>query len=487
MEIPRSGRPIRRRGLGFFTFSLSNEAKAGKKQLIGRKAVPKLTTFNVLVFVVKSEYQNVNNLWRKDSDMNVIVIGGGASGMTAAITAARAGAKVTIFEKEDRLGRKILATGNGKCNMSNAYWDGSEYNETARAFAAKVLEKVSPGETLEFFEELGVFPREDGEGRIYPSSEQAASVLDALRFEVDRLKIEVIHEEWIKGVVPQRGGGHSVVSHANTRRKADAVIIACGGDAGRQYGCEGDGFALAEMVGHTVTEPVPALVGLTSKEPYFKQLKGVRAKGEVTLTAQAQSGEEEVLGTSRGEIQFGETGLSGICVFDLSGRANRAMKEEKRCTVRMDLFPDMESGEFLEMMRRRLTLSAYKSCENFLNGLIHKKLIPVILKQCGIDKINDKAEKITEEQLDKIAYMLKHWDVRISGSRPWNDAQTTSGGVVLSEIDENTMESKLHPGLYFAGEVVDVDGRCGGYNLQWAWSSGILAGRSAAGGAKTEE
>ncbi|MBQ1302198.1 MAG: aminoacetone oxidase family FAD-binding enzyme, partial [Firmicutes bacterium] len=294
-------------------------------------------------------------------------------------------------------------------------------------------------------------------------------------------------EEWIKGVVPQRSGDFAVVSHVNTRMRAEKVIVACGGDAGRQYGCEGDGFALAEMVGHTVKETVPALVGLTSNEKYFKQLKGVRAKGAVTLTAQAQNGEEEVLGTSRGEIQFGETGLSGICVFDLSGRANRAMKEEKRCTMTLDLFPDMEHAAFLEMMRRRLILSAHKSCEDFLNGLIHKKLIPVVLKQCGVEKLNDKAEKITEDQLEQISYMLKHWDVRINGSRPWNDAQTTSGGVELSEIDPNTMESKLHPGLYFTGEVVDVDGRCGGYNLQWAWSSGILAGRSAAAGAKTEE
>lgn len=412
--------------------------------------------------------------------MNVIVIGGGASGMAAAITAARAGAKVTIFEKEDRLGRKILATGNGKCNLSNTRWDGTEYNEAAREFTAAVLAKVTPDDTLAFFEELGVFPREDSEGRVYPSSEQAASVLDALRFEVERLKIEVINDEWIKGIVPQRNGSFAVVSHVNTRMKAEKVIVACGGDAGRQYGCEGDGFALAEMVGHTVKETVPALVGLTSEEPYFKQLKGVRAKGEVTLTAQALSGEEEVLGASRGEIQFAETGLSGICVFDLSGRANRAMKEEKRCTIRMDLFPDMEPAGFLEMMRRRLMLSTHKSCEDFLNGLINKKLIPVVLKQCGVTKLNEKAEKITEEQLEQIAYMLKHWDVRINGSRPWNDAQTTSGGVELSEVDPETMESRLHPGLYFTGEVLDVDGRCGGYNLQWAWSSGILAGRSAA-------
>ena len=417
--------------------------------------------------------------------MNVIIIGGGASGMAAAITAARAGAKVTIFEKEARLGRKILATGNGKCNLSNTRWDGNEYNEDGEAFAREVLKAVTPQQTLTFFEELGVLPREDKEGRIYPASEQASSVLDALRFEVERLKIEIIYEEWIKGIVPQRDGTYAVVSHANTRRRAEKVIVACGGDAGRQYGCEGDGFALAEMVGHTVKETVPALVQLTSDEPYFKQLKGVRAKGQLTLTARDLNGEEKQLGTSRGEIQFTETGLSGICVFDLSGRAGRAMKEEKRCTMTMDLFPDMEMSDFLDMMRKRLVLSGHKSCEDFLNGMINKKLIPVVLKNCGVTKLNEKAEKITEEQLEQIAYMLKHWQVGISGQNHWNDAQTTSGGVLLSEIDPKTMESKLHPGLYFAGEVVDVDGRCGGYNLQWAWSSGILAGRSAAGEPET--
>lgn len=413
--------------------------------------------------------------------MDIIVIGGGASGMAAAITAARSGAKVTLFEKEARVGRKLLATGNGRCNYTNTTFEGRIYNEGSEDFVSRVFEEVSPEETIEFFKDLGIYPRYESGGRVYPASEQAASVVDALRFELDRLKnIEVIHDHWIKGVVRRQAtGGFFVVSHRNMRLSADKVIIACGGRAGSQYGCEGDGHALAEAQGHTVVEPKPALVQLTCPEKYFQSLKGVRAKGEVRLIVKEKNGNESEAGREKGEIQFTEAGISGICVFDLSGRANRAMEDGKSCAAVMDLFPEMSEEDFKEMMKDRLKKSAHKSCENFLNGLINKKLIPVVLKSCGIKKIEAKSTEITEEQLEKIANMLKSWRVEIKGSKSWNDAQTTSGGVSLEEIDPETMESKLKKGLYFAGEVVDVDGRCGGYNLQWAWSSGILAGRSA--------
>lgn len=414
--------------------------------------------------------------------MKIVVIGGGASGMAAAIAAARKGAEVKLFEKEERLGRKLLATGNGKCNFSNSIYKDDVYNEDAADFVKKVFEKVSPEDTLKFFDEIGIYPRFESEGRIYPASEQASSVLDALRTEIERLEnIEVINLHWIKGIVHRREGGFAIVSHRNMRLAADKVIIACGGSAGSQYGCEGDGHALAEMLKHEVKEPRPALVQLTSKAEYFKQLKGVRAKGRVTLTVKEKKDDEAVIiDSEKDEIQFTETGLSGICIFNLSGRANRSLYEKKQCSIIIDLFPDIEQEEFREIMKIRLARSGHKTCEDFLNGLINKKLIPVVLKSCGIRKITEKAGTISEEQLIDIADFLKNWEVEISGSKSWSEAQCTSGGVELSQVNPENMESRLMPGLYFSGEVLDVDGKCGGYNLQWAWSSGLLAGESAA-------
>ena len=414
--------------------------------------------------------------------MNVIVIGGGASGMAAAIEAARNGAQVKLIEKGERLGRKILATGNGKCNYSNNQYGEAVYNENAREFVKTVYGKVSPEETLEFFDELGIYPRLESEGRLYPASEQAASVLDALRMEIERLQnIEVVNLHWIKGIVKRKEGGFNVASHRNLRLTTDKVIVACGGRAGSQYGCEGDGHALAESLDHEVIEPCPALVQLTSEEDFFKQLKGVRAKGKVTLIGMnAHSGDPVEIDSEKGEIQFTEFGLSGICIFNLSARANRLLYDKKKCSIAIDLFPDVEKEDFHEMLKLRLERSGHKTCEDFLNGLINKKLIPVVMKNCGVKKMTDSAETITEEQLRAVTEHLKNWKVKISGSKSWTDAQCTSGGVELSQIDPETMESKMLPGLYFAGEVLDVDGKCGGYNLQWAWSSGILAGRSAA-------
>lgn len=449
------------------------------------------------------------NVQKRGEEMKIVVIGGGASGMAAAIMAARQGAEVVLFEKEERVGRKLLATGNGKCNYSNENCDGTEYYSADPSFVKTVLERITQEETLEFFKGLGIWPRVESEGRIYPSSEQAASVVDVLRMEVEHLEIEVICEHWIKGIIAvPEGRGFNLVSHQNKRLHCDKVIVACGGMAGGQYGCSGDGYFLAEALGHTYVEPQPALVQLTSEAEFLKQLKGVRAKGRVTLLCGEdgkihqdkkrrkglfgskngengnveEAGELQVFGWEDGEIQFTEHGLSGICVFNLSGEAMRRKRAGAVCKIRIDLFPQMEREEFRKMMRRRLQQAQYKTAEDFLNGLIHKKLIVVVLKQCGIEKMNGRASDISQEKCDEIADFLKNWQVEISGARSWNEAQTTTGGISLSEIDPNTMESKLKPGLYFAGEVVAVDGRCGGYNLQWAWSSGILAGKSAAGG-----
>lgn len=412
---------------------------------------------------------------REAAIMKIVVIGAGASGMVAAITAARKGAEVVLFEKEERVGKKLLATGNGKCNYSNEIYTGSEYHCSDLSFVQTVLSKVTVEDTLEFFKELGVWPRVLSEGRIYPYSEQASSVLDALRTEIKRLKIEVICEHWIKGMVRRETGGFNLVSQQNMRLRADKVILACGGRAGAQYGCDGDGHAIAEMLDHRVEEPVQALVQLTSDESYFKHLKGVRSKGQVSLVCKG-----DVLDTEVGEIQFTEFGLSGICVFNLSGMAMRQIKQGEKVFVRIDLFPEIQMEELYQMMQTRWEQSQDKTLEEFLNGLVHKKVAVILLKLLKMEKLSMLVSDIKQEELNKLSFLMKNWNVPIQGSKGWNEAQTTSGGIVVEEIDPETMESKILQDLFFSGEVIDVDGKCGGYNLQWAWSSGILAGKSAA-------
>lgn len=409
--------------------------------------------------------------------MKIAVIGGGASGMAAAAAAARAGGEVFLFEKEDRVGRKLLATGNGKCNYSNAKLEGRFYRSSDPGFVNSVLDAVGQAETLDFFRDMGIWPRTDAEGRIYPSSEQASAVLNVLRMEMRRVGVQIFCGEPVKEIRAKKDGTFLIGTKQGHAFRADRVIIASGGMAGSQYGCSGDGYRLAEALGHHCVPPRPALVQLTVQAGFLKQIKGVRVKGKAALVCLGEILEEET-----GEIQFTEFGLSGICIFNLSGPAMRRMAEGQPCLIRLDLFPQMDPDGFRRMMKQRLALSGHKTAEEFPEGLIHKKLIPVVLKQCGVENMAMPAAQMTQEQCMAAAKLLKGWSFPVTGARPWSEAQTTSGGVTLSELDPDRMESRLCPGVFFTGEVVDVDGKCGGYNLQWAWSTGILAGRCAACG-----
>lgn len=411
-----------------------------------------------------------------EKQTQVAVIGGGASGLAAAAAAAAAGAFVMVLEKEERVGRKLLATGNGRCNYSNRYVDIKDYRSRDLDKAEKILSRIGQKETLAFFERLGIWPRADESGRIYPSSEQAAAVLDVLRMELRRLGVEIFCGWPVKELKKDPKGGFRIIGQKGEEKKADRVIIACGGMAGAQYGCSGDGYALARAFGHQIIKPLPALVQLSAKGDFFRHLKGVRAKGRVCL-----EWEGTVVAEQSGEIQFTQWGLSGICIFDLSGQAMELLDQGKDCGICIDLFPQIQPEAFYSRILSRLSVSGHKSAEEFLEGMIHKKLIGVVLRACGVESPAVPASELGEKRIHAIAAMLKGWRIPVTGARPWSEAQTTSGGVRLSQIDPGTMESLLQKGLYFAGEVLDAQGRCGGYNLQWAWSTGLLAGRSAAG------
>lgn len=404
----------------------------------------------------------------------VVVIGGGASGLIAAISAAKKGADVTIVEKMDRVGKKILATGNGRCNMTNMNSYISYYYGAEPSFISSVLSLFNVDRTIQLFKELGILHKVESEGRVYPYSDQASSVLDVLRMEVERLNIDVVYGNSVCKIERKKDGFH-VYLDSNSAITADRVIIACGGNAGPQYGSSGDGFKLAKSLGHTIVVPRPALVQILSDQWFFKRLKGIRVKGKVFLKYN-----NKILREERGEIQFTEDGLSGICIFDLSRDVHINKDKKQRHSIIIDLFPEDTADDLKEMLQMRVAYSPQKTIEEFFIGMINKRLIPVILKLSDIHNISECCEKLNDKALDKLVHTLKEWEVPVIGTRTWQHAQVTAGGVSAYEINPETLESLLVPRVYFAGEVIDVDGKCGGYNLQWAWSSGYVAGKNSA-------
>lgn len=381
------------------------------------------------------------------SHRTVTVIGAGPAGMTAAICAARQGAGVRLIEKNKILGRKLLATGNGRCNLTNMNSPDAE-------------------KTLCFFAELGLLTRSEEEGRVYPYSEQAAAVQEALTGEMEAVGVEVLCEHEVKSVEKTETGFQIVTDRS--RFLSDAIIVASGGKAGPQYGSTGDGYRIAKAFGHTIIRLMPSLVQLVSDAPYFKSLKGVRAKGKAELLRDGLTVDAET-----GEIQFAEDGLSGICIFNLSREYVRGDM------IKIDLFPKYGEENLEDIILKRKKTLENRRMPDFFGGILHKKLIPVVLAELALAE-NRKAAELKPEEVKKIVKLLKGWTIPVTGTKGWKEAQVTAGGVDLAEIDPDTMESKLVPGLYFAGEILNVDGKCGGYNLQWAWTSGMAAGKSAA-------
>lgn len=399
----------------------------------------------------------------------VIVVGGGASGMAAAITAARGGASVTILEHTPRLGKKLLSTGNGKCNLTNLSMPKDAYRGTDRNIICQVLQKTGVEETLKFFRGIGIVTT-DRNGYVYPASGQASSVLDALRFELEHLGVNILYSCHVKRILPGM-----TVETSEGRRKADAVILCPGSKAAPSTGSDGSGYKLAADCGHRIVKPLPALVQLRCQGKWHKQAAGVRAEAKVTLLSDGKA-----LASDQGEVQFTDYGISGIPVFQVSRYGVRALEEGRRVTAVLDLCPEIGERELKKFLENRKNMLSYRPAEEFLNGMINKKLAGVVLKEAGIG-FSGRTGQIGEEAIEKLARKMKNLTTQVTASNPFENAQVCSGGVDLREIHPETMESRRMKHLYLAGEILDVDGICGGYNLQWAWSSGMLAGKSAGG------
>ena len=400
--------------------------------------------------------------------MRVIIIGGGASGLMAAITAARNGAKVTVLEHQNQVGKKILVTGNGRCNFTNTDQDLSHYHSESPISMAIALKQFTCQDTVLFFKNLGIFSK-NRNGYLYPHSDQASAILDVLRMECEHLKVKIACQSEITSV--EKSDYIFKVHTPGWTYEADKLILATGSKAAPATGSDGSGYEFAKNFGHTVIEPYPALVQLLSKEKCLNALAGLRVDARAILFA-----DEKPVISNRGEVQLNANNISGIPVFQISADAAKAMAEGKKCHVILDFLPDFSEELLINYLKQRIATGGYKSANNFLTGLFAKKLSEVLCEKCKFKKIT--AEKFTEDDIRNLCKQIKNFKININGTNGFEHAQCCGGGVSLEEIDPSTMESLKVPGLYFCGELLDVHGDCGGYNLQWAWTSGYLAGKS---------
>ncbi|MCM1545036.1 MAG: NAD(P)/FAD-dependent oxidoreductase [Ruminococcus sp.] len=405
--------------------------------------------------------------------MKVAIIGGGASGLACAIEAMREAKRqnkrisVTVFETNERVGKKILATGNGRCNMTNLS-PGFDAYFSKNNFVHPALEKFTPQKNIEFFNSLGLYTRTDSEGRVYPLSNQAASVLDALRFECERLGVTFQCGETVNSIAKAHG------AYTINKQNFDKVVLACGGKAGvKQH----NGFELLKMLGHSVTAASPSLVKLTTSNPAAKQLKGIRAAVSMTLFIDSRQ-----VACESGELLFGDNVLSGIAAMQLSAYVTRHFQKSKvHPVVAIDFVPSMNHNQLLGALSGIHSRQSKSKCENLLSGLMPKRIGAVIIKAAGLSTERAIGE-LSDANLKKIATLCKKFDFEVDGTKGFADAQVTAGGASTNEFDCKTMESKKCKGLFCCGELLDVDALCGGFNLQWAWSSGRLCGKSIVSG-----
>lgn len=403
--------------------------------------------------------------------MTIAVIGAGASGMAAALAAADGGGKVMLLERQARVGRKLLATGNGRCNLSNLRAGERGYHGDNPGFVRPALALFPPEETLGWFRKMGLYTVAEPSGRVYPYSDQANSVVDILRFGLEREHIQVKLGFEVERV--RRTSDGFQIESREERVSCQKLIVACGGLAGSKLGGGLGGYRILKSLGHSSTKLRPSLVQLKSDWKGCVGLKGVRANCRAQILRDGS-----VFAESTGEIQFTEYGLSGPVIFEISRDVCQG-KGKWQC--RLDFLPEMEDKELEALLSCRRGIPA----SELLTGILHNRLGRVIVQWAGI-RGNEDVDTVSPEQLGELCRRVKSFDISLTEPMGMDAAQVTAGGMDTREFNPETMESCLVPGLYACGEVLDIDGDCGGYNLQWAWSSGRLAGTMAAMGDEEE-
>ncbi|MDO4983358.1 MAG: aminoacetone oxidase family FAD-binding enzyme [Eubacteriales bacterium] len=397
----------------------------------------------------------------------VAIIGAGASGMMAALTAAEdKKRRVILFERQQRPARKLLATGNGRCNLTNTLAAPENYHSEQEGFADTVLKAFTPQNTLDFFHALGLLTVEEYGGRVYPLSNSANSVADVLRFAIERAGIELRAPSLVREI-RRNGKGYTVIADdGNT--DADFVIVACGGAAGAKLGGVSDGYELLKGLGHKRTKLYPALVQLITAPEYPRALKGVRTDCALKL----MSG-NSILAESAGELQFTDNGISGPAAFDISRCASTT---GEGTFISADFMRDYAEGTVLELLKNRCEALPTLESAQLFTGMLHNRLGRMVIKYANLPS-NLTLSQLDDTQLETAAHACKDFRLKFIGTEGFDSAQVTAGGVKTTGFNPATLESWFNPGLFACGEVLDVDADCGGYNLQWAWASGRTAGR----------
>lgn len=412
---------------------------------------------------------------------HVIVVGGGAAGMFAAIAAAKNGHQVTLYEKNEKLGKKIFITGKGRCNITNAA-DMEELFDavvTNSKFLYSSFYGYTNQNVIDFFEDAGVPVKIERGNRVFPISDHSSDVIRALEREMKKVGVKVCLNTEVKSLEAEKGKFNKVVLKDTTTQTADACIVATGGLSYRSTGSTGDGFRFAENVGHKVTQCFPSLVPMETKEPWICELQGLSLRN---VEAKILDGKKELY-KDFGEMLFTHFGVSGPLIISASSYVGKKFMDKngqkKELTLEIDLKPALTEEQLDQRVLRDFEENHNRQFKNAITKLFPTKLIPVMLELGGIDP-EKKVNSIEKEERKQFVHLIKHFRMTLTGLRDYPEAIITKGGVNVKEIDPGTMESKLVKGLYFAGEVLDLDALTGGFNLQIAWSTGWQAGKAAA-------
>ncbi|MBN2015558.1 NAD(P)/FAD-dependent oxidoreductase [Candidatus Dojkabacteria bacterium] len=406
-------------------------------------------------------------------EKKVLIIGGGAAGMMSAISAARNNHEVILFEKNEELGKKILITGNGRCNLTNKNLTWENYHGSFPKFASSVISQFDNEKTIQFFEELGLVLVEEDQGRLFPRSQQAQSVVDVLKQELEQLGIQILTRKKIRRVekIEQQ---FCITTYQKKKHFGDALIIATGGRTYPKTGSTGDGYRFAESLGHKIIKPFPVSTPFRIKSVVCNKLQGIK----IIARLKVYQG-EKIISDNTDELLFTHIGLSAPVVLKSSREVSKVLclnpEAELKCSI--NFFPEYSQEDLYKLLKKRLVNNPDRNIGNQFLGMLPKKVAPAILRYSRINP-EIKSKQLANRTLDRIIKIIMNYELPIDDVLGWDMAQFTAGGVDVREIDSKTMESKLVPNLHFCGEVVDIDGDSGGYNLQWAWSSGFVAGSS---------
>jgi len=399
---------------------------------------------------------------------DVLIIGGGPSGMMAAISAANSGKSVMLLEKNESLGKKLLATGNGRCNITNAHISANNFYGCSKNFFNTIYNQFDNLKTINFFESIGLILKEEERGRIFPITNQATSVLDALVYKMRDLGVEIKTKTEVKKIVKKEYW--EVILVNGTIYNSNNLVLTTGGKAAFQFGSSGDGFFWAKNLGHDIAPVSASLVSLEIKEEWPRKVQGLKVNVAVNILVDSKNH-----GNKKGDLLFTHFGVSGPTILGLSRIA--ATNESKLVELVIDFFPNMCERSLDAQITKILSVSGAKKIKNALTGIIPLNLIPVLLNNAKING-DIKATEISRIERKKIINELKRSKLTVLKTRPLKEAQVTAGGVSEKSINFLTLESKIVNNLFFAGEIINIDGDSGGFNLQWAWSSGFVAGKT---------